>query len=294
MAGEISPRIFLSASVPKPDRDPRFLEGPKEPRLMARIIETRVQDAVTSLVVEILRRGGQLAFGGHPAITPMVASAARNFEVKEEGARPILIYQSDKYRDETAPVGRKEMVDQGLAEVIWVPVGREKVRAELAKRQKEAPASWFEDPARFAQLCTGQAAPGAPPILVEALTLMRIFIFADSRPACTICMGGMEGVTGEFRIYREFLEEKDIAPERRIFALRSTYGATASLDQAGVGFYDREFFTGDARGQAGLVPERLEVSKNQADIEQQLLRRVRYERLMERLVEEVVSAGPLP
>src|ERR1700693_3451091 len=84
------PRIFLSASVPSLKRDQRFLSGPAEPRLMVRVIETRVRAAVASFVVQLLRGGGQLLFGGHPTIVPMVATAAENFSSGKGKLFPVI------------------------------------------------------------------------------------------------------------------------------------------------------------------------------------------------------------
>ena len=56
-------KIFLSASVPLPGRDKRFIET-------ADVVGIR--EAVKGLVHVIMERGDHLIFGGHPAITPMV------------------------------------------------------------------------------------------------------------------------------------------------------------------------------------------------------------------------------
>ena len=50
--------LFLSASVPHPKRDARFLQGPLEDWLMLRVIDQRVFDAVQCLVAQLLERRG--------------------------------------------------------------------------------------------------------------------------------------------------------------------------------------------------------------------------------------------
>jgi hypothetical protein len=56
-------RVFLSASVPLPSRDPKYFDT-------ADVIAIR--DAVRALMMVVVEQQGQLVFGGHPAITPML------------------------------------------------------------------------------------------------------------------------------------------------------------------------------------------------------------------------------
>lgn len=56
-------RVFLSASVPLPTRDPAYFDS-------ADVIAIR--DAVRALTIVVVEQRIQLVFGGHPAITPMI------------------------------------------------------------------------------------------------------------------------------------------------------------------------------------------------------------------------------
>lgn len=56
-------RVFLSASVPLPSRDPVYFST-------ADVIAIR--DAVRALIMVVIEQQIQLVFGGHPAITPMI------------------------------------------------------------------------------------------------------------------------------------------------------------------------------------------------------------------------------
>lgn len=56
-------RIFLSASVPLPSRNPTYFKS-------ADVIAIR--DAVRALVMVVVEQQAQLVFGGHPAISPMI------------------------------------------------------------------------------------------------------------------------------------------------------------------------------------------------------------------------------
>jgi hypothetical protein len=82
--------IFLSASVPLPNRDPRF---------MATADVIAIRDSVKALVTEVVPRG-VIVFGGHPAITPLVALLLRG--LGPDAARRIILYQSAFLRSSLA------------------------------------------------------------------------------------------------------------------------------------------------------------------------------------------------
>ena len=56
-------KVFLSASVPLPNRDASFFQT-------ADVVAIR--EAIKALVLVLLEKNGDLVFGGHPAITPLV------------------------------------------------------------------------------------------------------------------------------------------------------------------------------------------------------------------------------
>lgn len=85
-------KVFLSASVPLPNRDPGFLES-------ADVVAIR--EAIKALVLVLLERNGCLVFGGHPAITPLV-----RLLFHEAGVSPrdhVTLYQSKYFVDEFPP-----------------------------------------------------------------------------------------------------------------------------------------------------------------------------------------------
>ncbi len=69
--------IFLSAGIPelKKGRNPRYFET-------ADI--TAIRDAVLSLVYVCIKLDIKIIWGGHPAITPIVYEAIRNYEEKDK------------------------------------------------------------------------------------------------------------------------------------------------------------------------------------------------------------------
>lgn len=81
-------RLFLSASVPLPNRNPKYLET-------ADVLAIR--DAVKALVTGVLDQG-EIAFGGHPAITPLIALLMRGMPT--ETKRRVIIFQSTFFEKE--------------------------------------------------------------------------------------------------------------------------------------------------------------------------------------------------
>ena len=77
--------IFLSASVPLPDRDRRFFET-------ADVLSIR--EAIKALV-EVVLPIGRITCGGHPAITPLLTLFAREAALDRDR---ITIYQTERFR----------------------------------------------------------------------------------------------------------------------------------------------------------------------------------------------------
>ncbi|MGN6065369.1 hypothetical protein [Brevundimonas diminuta] len=80
-----APALFLSASLPNEDRDPRYS---RTADLMA------IQAAVSGLAAVVLGRR-RLIWGGHPSITPMIRWAATANGI--DYGRWVSLYQSDFY-----------------------------------------------------------------------------------------------------------------------------------------------------------------------------------------------------
>jgi hypothetical protein len=72
--------VFVSASVPDLLRDPQFFTTSDN---------AAIRDAITALV-QVVTPERQLVFGGHPAITPMVARVAASLGTLDN----VVIYQS--------------------------------------------------------------------------------------------------------------------------------------------------------------------------------------------------------
>ena len=286
------PRIFLSASVPALERDQRFLTGPAEPRLMVRVIETRVRDAVASFVVHLLKNGGQLIFGGHPTIVPMVAAAARNFSPGQGEHRPILLYQSEQFRTSSQSPAREEMERLGLAQIYWVPA-----RPNEATKQFDIDTPYLRDDQKFHALCEEeQRDQNTPAELVAALVVLRVVMFLHLKPQAILSMGGMEGIGSEASLFHKLLgwdfdhdkrhDAIQVRRASRAFALKSTYGATAQLQREGFHFIDENFFFRDDHS---VRQELLRPQTDMALIDKQLTDPIRYDGIMQDFVRTVAN-----
>jgi hypothetical protein len=107
----MSAAIFLSASVPDPRRGPEYA---------ATADTVAITAAVSALTYVVLGRR-PLVWGGHPAITPMIALVAQELGV--EYSRWVRLYQSRYFEDEF-PEDNKQF--QNVTYVDAVASDREK------------------------------------------------------------------------------------------------------------------------------------------------------------------------
>jgi len=97
-------RIFLSASVPLPSRNPAYFDS-------ANVIAIR--DAVRALTIVVVEKKITLVFGGHPAITPMI-----RLQIAQSGNRVgehVVMFQSRfferEFPEDNAAFEKVELVD---------------------------------------------------------------------------------------------------------------------------------------------------------------------------------------
>ncbi|MFM9101792.1 MAG: hypothetical protein ACKOPS_10845, partial [Cyanobium sp.] len=193
--------VFLSASVPHPERDKRFLAGPLDDWLMLRVIDQRIYDAVQSLVAQVLMAGGRLVHGGHPSITNAIAAQAGNWipsagEKPVAAESPVLLYQSEFFAGKPAPLGREEMEASGFASVRWTASAFADSHVEGASiiERHGIKQEWIEG------WLPNLSAPGAAPALQEALLVMRLQMLLETQPLSAVCIGGMEGIEAEAKL----------------------------------------------------------------------------------------------
>ena len=187
--------VLLSASVPSQERAERYR------RVEDAAFE--VEQAVISLARAVFSEGGRLVFGGHPAISPLVAMVVGEYREprfaeshNERRAAPVEIYQSRVF-DGHLPDDTTLMERLGYASIRWIDAVNEE---------------------RFA--------PDAPAGVVQcigSLKYMREVMLERSHPDAMVCIGGMDGLE----------DEVDLAlkqPRRfPIYVLERTGGAAALL-----------------------------------------------------------------
>ena len=170
--------ILLSASVPASERA----------EIYHRIEATEaVEEAVVSFARAVFSEGGTLVFGGHPTISPLLAlvvreyltpSLAERFHGDDEDVRPgpyVEIYQSEAYREWIAEA-TKRLEQQPGVRVRWVEaVGGEAAVPDVRDR----------------------------PQAKESLRLMRLEMVNRRDLVGMVCIGGMEGVEEEARLFHE-------------------------------------------------------------------------------------------
>ena len=98
--------VFLSASIPLPDRDRKFFDT-------ADVISIR--EAIKGLVLVILESRTDLVFGGHPAITPLVTMLFQQAGFSPE--EHVTLYQSQHFKDKF-PEQNQEMTKIVVTEGI--------------------------------------------------------------------------------------------------------------------------------------------------------------------------------
>ena len=173
--------VFLSASKPKRDLDQYRLRG------------AEIDEAVVSLSRAVFSAGGQLVFGAHPSISPLVASVATEY-ARLRGRLQVVIYQSDAYLGHV-PQATLDFERLGIAKIVWTQsVGEERFDPAVVDRPQ----------------CT------------ESLRLMRTRMLQETSPVAMVAVGGMQGVEEEARLFVSLCH-------RRVYALRITGGAAATL-----------------------------------------------------------------
>lgn len=78
-------KVFLSASIPLADQDPKYFDTADN---------TAIRDAVIALA-RIVLPNAQLVWGGHPSITPLIAAVLKKLEINVQ--EHVTLYQTNYY-----------------------------------------------------------------------------------------------------------------------------------------------------------------------------------------------------
>lgn len=195
--------IFLSAS--KPSRN--LANFPLASRSNRTSVE--IEEAVVSLARAVFAHNGRLVFGGHPSISPLVASvAAEYFPARHipPGKEPVWIYQSEAFR-KVIPPSTQTLEELGYARIHWIDKqGNEEFSAERAGTEQclESLRRMRED---MIDLKPGKDQP---------------VILPPQHPVAMVAIGGMEGVIREARLFIE-------KTQGQVYVLRTTAGAASGL-----------------------------------------------------------------
>jgi hypothetical protein len=181
--------IFLSASVPLPERHQKYYDT-------ADIIAIR--DAVIALSSLVLRKH-KIIWGGHPSITPLI-----NYVIER-----IIQNQMDKQKDNNLePKAQKELLFQKLKKEISEHVT---IYQSLFFKDK-----FPEDNEKFENIVFTDNCGD----IHSSVQLMRETMLSENEFAAAVFIGGMDGIEVEYKMFRER------HPAAVIIPLASTGAAT--------------------------------------------------------------------
>jgi len=115
-----NPTVFLSSSIPDPDRWDQDFDA------------LEITDAVVALCRACLTRGYRVVTAAHPTIAPLLLYVAAEFP--QSASSRILIYQSLLFEDVLPTATRRFEADR-VGEVIWTPA---------IEGEEPAPGRWDE------------------------------------------------------------------------------------------------------------------------------------------------------
>lgn len=113
--------IFLSASIPSADRNEKYY------------INTNpldITDAIVALTRGILSRRGKIVFGGHPTISPLILSVAKDFisDFKKEEFPLIYIFQSQIFEENISKF-TKELLALDIGVIKWTKAKKDRAKS---------------------------------------------------------------------------------------------------------------------------------------------------------------------
>lgn len=189
--------VLLSASVPSKARSKDYQKIPNA--------QIKIEEAVISLTRNVFEAGGTIVFGGHPSISRLIAMVALEFDhgsMSKYLENPqIIIYQSKAYY-EVMPADTAQLYSSGRAQIRWT---------EAVNNEK------FNPKIKGEPQCT------------KSLELMRKEMILTDNLDGMVCIGGMEGVEEEFKLFEDKNEKNGWG--HPIFVFSSTGGAALKITQ---------------------------------------------------------------
>jgi len=181
--------IFLSASIPLPDRHPKYYET-------ADIIAIR--DAIIALVSISLNKC-QIIWGGHPSITPLVYYVIERILVNNLQREDYSLLLSVKEKEQIA----------------------QKLKTQAQKHVKLYQSLFFKeifpkDNDKFENIVFTENVGDVH----SSIQLMRERMFSENEFSAAVFIGGMDGIEVEFNMFKEK------HPGAVLLPVASTGGAT--------------------------------------------------------------------
>lgn len=194
--------VFLSASVPSPERRNEYERIPEAP--------VRIEEAVACIARAIFVEGGTLVLGAHPSISPLVARVVDDYYLPAPAEDMGRSQEQPRWRNPSVVIYQTE---------VWKPFWSE-ATAQLTRhplvtlRWTEAAEGETVDP----NIKDRAQAP-------KSLSRMRNAMIRETLPVAMVAIGGMKGVIDEAHLFAESL------PGNPIFTYVTTGGAAALLSQ---------------------------------------------------------------
>lgn len=165
-------KIFLSASIPLPERHPKYYDS-------ADIIAIR--DAIIALVSISLDKY-QIIWGGHPSITPLVYYVMERMIINNLQREDYSLLLTDE---------EKEKVNQQL-------------KTKIQKHVKLYQSLYFkeifpDDNDKFENVIFTENVGD----IHSSIQLMRETMFAENEFSAAVFIGGMDGIEVEFNMFTE-------------------------------------------------------------------------------------------
>src|SRR5690606_14790255 len=180
--------IFLSASIPLPERHPKYYNT-------ADIIAIR--DAVIALASVVIDKH-RIIWGGHPSITPLI-----NF----------VIERTVQYRLEESI---KKMSSEEQNEYLLQNIKKEIQKHVTIYQSKFFREKFPEDNEKFENIVFTEKKEDSPTSLLE----MRQRMFSENEFAAAVFIGGMDGIEVEYKMFKE------LHPKALLLPIASTGAAT--------------------------------------------------------------------
>jgi hypothetical protein len=177
----IMKNIFLSASIPLPDRHPKYYDS-------ADIIAIR--DAIIALSNITLTKH-RIIWGGHPSITPLI------YYVIER-----MLVNNLKREDWDLPLNEDE---QAMIEV--------QLQGKIQEHVILYQSLFFKDDfplenEKFKNVRLTKKLDDIP----SSIDLMRYKMFSENEFAAAIFIGGMDGIEVEYKMFKEFHPKALVLP----------------------------------------------------------------------------------